>query len=92
LTALLAGKGIDHQVRGTHHALLNRRCSLQCQQLSEQGLVEPTAELGQQLGQHEVLLGAIYLHLGDPAGIHHREVGAQLATDLFIGTMQFMFE
>jgi hypothetical protein len=92
LAALLAGKGIDHHMRRTHHALLHRCCGLHCQQLRQQGFVEPTAELGQQFRQHEVLLGAIDLHLPNPTRIHDGEVGPELATDLFIGTMQLMLE
>jgi hypothetical protein len=37
-------------------------------------------------------LGPIGLDLRDPAGIHHGQVGAQLAADLLIGTVQLMFE
>jgi len=92
LAALLAGKGIHHQVRWTHHALLDRRRGLDGQQLLEQRFIEATAELGQQLGEHKVFLRAIHLHLPNPARIHHRQVGPQLATDLFIGTVQFMLE
>ena len=49
-------------------------------------------ELGEQLGEHEVRLGTVHLYLLYPAGIHHRQVRAQLATDLFIGAAQFMLE
>jgi hypothetical protein len=92
LAALLAGKGIHDHVRRTHHALLNRCRSLQRQQLREQGLIKPTAELGQEFGQHEMLLGPLDLHLPNPTRIHDGEVGAQLATDLFIGALPLMLE
>ena len=92
MAALLTGKGIDHQMRGADQALLYGRGGLDRQQFVHQRRVDPTAELGQHLGEHEMLLGAIGLDLRDPAGIHHGQVGAQLATDLLIGTVQFMFE
>ena len=92
LAALFAGKGIHDHVRRADRALLDRRRGLQRHQVLEQRFIQATTELGQELGQHEVCLGAVHLHLCDTAAIHHRQVRAQLATDLFIGTVQFMFE
>jgi hypothetical protein len=92
LAALLAGKGIDYQVRGTHQALLYGRRGLEGQQFVHQGGVEATTKLGKYLGEHEVPLGALDPDLPNPARIHHRQVGPQLATDLLIGTVQLMFE
>jgi hypothetical protein len=92
LAALLAGKGIDHQVRRADHALLDRCRGLQRQQFIEHGLIETTAELGQELGQHQMFLGPVHLSLRNATRIHHRQVGAQLAADLFIRTVQFMLE
>ena len=92
MAALLTGKGIDHQMRRAHQALLHGRGGLERQQFVHQGRVDPAAELGQHLGEHEMPLGALDLDLPNPAGIHHGQVGAQLATDLFIGTVQLMFE
>jgi hypothetical protein len=62
------------------------------QQFLHQRLIEATAELGEHFREHERLLGAIHLDLGDPTGIHHRQVGPQSATNLFIGAGQFMFQ
>jgi hypothetical protein len=89
---VLTGKGIDHQMRRAHQARRHGSGSLERQQFVHQGGVDPRAELGQHLGQHEMPLGALHLHLPNPARIHYRQVGAQLATDLFIGTVQLMFE
>jgi hypothetical protein len=75
LAALLTGKGIDHQVRGADHALLDGRRSLECQQFIHQGCIKATAELGKDLGQHEMPLGTIDLDLPNPARIHHCQVG-----------------
>ena len=79
-------------MRRTHHTVLPSGGGLKCQQFLQYRLIEPTAELGKEFRQHEVLLGAIHLDLPNPTRIHHGEVSALLATDLFIGTMQFMFE
>jgi hypothetical protein len=72
--------------------LLNGRRSLQRQQFSQYSLMEATTELGQELRQHEVRLGAVDLHLRDAASLPHGQVGAQLATDLFSGTVPFLLE
>ena len=79
-------------MRGADHAVLNGGRGLDGQQFRKQRFIQATAELGQEFGQHEVRLGTVHLHLRDAAGIHHGQVGPQLATDLFIGTVQFMLE
>jgi hypothetical protein len=89
---LLTGKGIDYQMRRAHQAGVHRRSGLEREEFVYQGGVEAAAELGQDLGEHEMPLGPINLDLPNPARLHHRQVGPQLATDLFIGTVQLMFE
>jgi hypothetical protein len=89
---LLTGKGIDHQVRRADQSVLHRSRRLDRQQFRHQGLIEPTAKLGQPFRQHKVLLGAIHLDLPDPTGIHHGQVRPQPDTDLLVGTGQLMFE
>ena len=84
LAALLAGKGIDYQMRRAHQALLHGRGGLERQEFVHQGRVEATAELDQHLWEHEIPLGPLNLDLRDPARVHHGQVGPQLATDLFI--------
>ena len=66
--------------------------SLECQQFLPERLSETTAELGQQRGQHEMRLGAGDLPLRNPAGLPYGAVGAQLATELFLGAVQFLPE
>ena len=62
------------------------------EQFLHQRRIETAAKLGEHFGQHKMLLGAIHLDLPDPTGIHHRQVGPQPATDLFVGTGQLMFQ
>ena len=92
LAALLAGKGIDHQMRRAHQACVHRRSRLERQEFVHQGRIEATSELGQHLGEYEMSLGPLNLDLPQPARIHHRQVGPQLAADLLVGTVQLMFE
>jgi hypothetical protein len=79
-------------VRRADQAVLHRGGRLDGQQFCHQRLVEPTAKLGEHFRQDNMLLGAIYLDRADPTGIHHRHVGPHSATDLFVGTGQFMFQ
>ena len=92
MAALRAGNGIHPQVRGAHYPVLERGRGLQRPQFLPPGFLQATAELGQALGQHQVVLGAVPLHLGAATGIPDRQVGAQLATALFLGTVQFRLE
>jgi len=54
--------------------------------------VKAAAKLGQDLGEYAMPLGAIDLDLPNPAGLPHSQVGPQVATDLFIRTVQLRFE
>ena len=92
LAALLTRKGIHHQMCGAHHAGAQRCSGLERQQFVHQGRGEATPKLGEYLGEHEMPLGALDLDLRDPARIPHGQVGAQLATDLLVGTVQLLFE
>ena len=90
--ALLTGKGVDHPVGRADSPVLHRGRLLDRQQFLHQWLIEATAKLGEHVREHERRLGAIHLDLSDPTGIHHRQVGPQSATDLFIGTGQLLFQ
>ena len=92
LAALLTGKGVDHQVRRADQPVLHRGRRLDRQEFLHQRGIEPTAKLGEHFWQHNMRLDSIHLDLGDPAGIHHGQVGPQPATDLFIGAGQLMFQ
>jgi hypothetical protein len=92
LAALLAGKGVDHQVRRADQSVLHRSRRLDRQQFLHQRLVEPTAKLGEHFWQHKMRLGAIHLDLMDPTGIHHGQVSPESGTDLLIGAGQLMFQ
>jgi hypothetical protein len=50
LAALLAGKGIHHDVRGTHCSLFDCRGGLEGKQFLKQRFIQATTELGEQLG------------------------------------------
>ena len=91
MAPLLAREGIHHHMRWTHHSLFDRLRRLQSQQFLEQRFIQRLLNWSG-VRQHEVRLGAVHLDLRYSAGIHHRQVGPQLATDLFIGTVQFVLE
>ena len=92
LAALLAGKGVDHQVRRADQTVLHRGRRLDRQQFRHQRFIEATAKLGEHVREHKMVLGSIHLDRCDPTGIHHGEVGSQPATDLYIGASQLMFQ
>ena len=92
LAALLHREGVDEQMRWADEALFHGGRCLDGDQLIHQLCIETLAELGQGLGQHKVRLGAIGLHLTESTGIHHRHIGAQALTHVFIGGAQFVFE
>jgi hypothetical protein len=84
LAALLTRKSVDHHVRRADQTSLHRACSLDREQFFHQGLVETAATLGEPFREHKMLLGALYLDLHDPPGIHPRQIGTSSATDLFV--------
>jgi hypothetical protein len=92
LAALLTGKGVDHQACRAGKPLLHGGCRLDRQQLRHQGYVQTAAKVSERFWKHKRPLRAIHLHRGDSTGIHHRQVGPQSATDLFIGAGQLMYE
>jgi hypothetical protein len=92
LAALLTGEGINHHVRRAYQAGVDCCGGLERQQFVHQRRVKAAAELGQHFGEHEMPLGAIALHLPNPARLPHRQVGPQLATALFIRAVQLRFE
>ena len=82
--ALLTGKGVDHQVRRADQTVRHRGRRLDRQPFLPQWRVQTAAKVGQHFWKHNMLLGAIHLHLCDPTGLHHGQVGSPPATELFI--------
>jgi len=79
-------------MRRTHQARFQGCGGLERKEFVHQGGVDPSAELGQYLREHALPLGPINLHLPNPARLPHRQIRPQLATDLLIRTVQFLFE
>ena len=73
-------------------SLFHRRGGLDGYQSVHQLGIDTTAELGQRLGQDKMSLGAVGLDLTQSTGVHHRHIGTQALTDVFIGGAQFVFE
>ncbi len=92
LTALLHRECIHQEMRRADEPGLHGRGGLNGHQLVHQGLIDTLPELRQGFGQHEMGLGMIRLDGGETTGIHHRHIGAQTLTDVFIGGAKFMFE
>jgi hypothetical protein len=90
--ARLTGQGVDHHVGRADEPSLHRGRRVDRQPFLHQRLIEATAELGEPCREHNMRLGAIPLDLGDPTGIHHRQVGPQAATNLCIGAGPCMFQ
>jgi hypothetical protein len=84
LAALFTGKRVDHEMRRADQPVLHRGRRLDRQQFRHQGLVEPTAKLGEHFREYEMLLGSVHLDLWDPTGIHDRQVRPQPAADLLV--------
>ena len=81
LTALLAGKRINDQVGRADEAFVHSGSGLDGQQFVHQSFVNAAAKLGQDFGQHKVLLRAVQLDGLDTTSVHDGKVGAQAVTD-----------
>jgi hypothetical protein len=92
LAPLLTRKGVDHQVRRADQTVLHGGRGLDGHQFLHQWRIQTAAKLGEDFGEHKMRLRAIHLDLPDPTGVHHRQVGPQPATDLFVGTGPLMFQ
>jgi len=57
-----------------------------------QGLINAPAKLGEDFRQDEMPLESIDMDVGNPACIHHGQIGPQPAANLFIRTLQFVFQ
>lgn len=90
LAALLTGKGIAHHVGRADQTVLHRGRRLERQPCRPQRFIEATTQLGEPFRKHNMVLGSIHVHRGDPTGIPHGEVGPHPATDLFICAGQLM--
>ena len=61
-------------------------------QVIHQVLIDTVPELGQRFGQDNMGLRAICVDLGQATGVHHRHIGAQALTHVFIGLAQLVFQ
>jgi hypothetical protein len=89
---LVTGKRVDSEVRRADQPVLQRGRCLDRQQFRHQGLVEPTATLGEPCREYERLLGSIHLDRCDPTGRHHGQVGPQPAADRLVRTGQLLLQ
>jgi hypothetical protein len=92
LAPLLAGKGVDHQMRRADQTILHCGRRLDRQQFLQQWGIAATAKVGKPFREHKMLLGAIHLDLSNPTGVHHGHVRPQTATDLLVRTAQLVFQ
>ena len=92
LTALLRGKGIDKQMGRADKPRLHGGSRLDRYEVLHQVLINAMPELRQRFGQDKMGLRVIRLDLTQATGVHHRHIGAQAVTHVFIGLAQFVFE
>jgi hypothetical protein len=92
LAPRLTRKGIDDHVRRADKTVLHGTGGLDREQFLHQWRLQTAAKVGEDFREHKMLLRAIHLDLSDPAGVHHRQVGPQPATDLFVRAGQLMFQ
>ncbi len=92
LTALLRREGVHQKMGRADKPRLHGRRSLDGYQLVHQVLIDATPELRQGFRQNAMGLGMIRLDLVQATSVHHRHIGAQALTDVFIGRAQFMLK
>jgi hypothetical protein len=92
LAPLFRRKSIDEEVRRADKPFVHRGSGLDCQQFVHQGFVNALAKLGQNFGQHKMLLPAVPLDDLNTTGVHDGKVGAQAVTDLFVRGAHLVFE
>ena len=92
LASLRTGKRIDHHVCGADETCLHRRRGLDGEEFMHQGLINAAAKLGEDFRQDEMPLESIDMDVGNPAYIHHGQIGPQPAANLLIRTLPFVFQ
>ena len=92
LTALLRGEGVDEQMGRADEPLFHGGSRLDRYEVVHQVLINATPELGERFGQDKMGLRVIRLNLAQATGVHHRHIGAQAVTHVFIGLAQLVFQ
>jgi hypothetical protein len=76
----------------TDEPLLHGGGRLDRDELVRQVLIDATTELRQRFGQDKMGLRVVRVDLAQATGVHHRHIGAQAMTHVFIGLAQLVFE
>ena len=89
---MLRREGIDEQRGRADEPLFHGGSRLDRYEVVHQVLIHATPELGQRFGQDKMGLRVIRVDLAQATGIHHRHIGTQAVTHVFIGLAPRVFQ